>query len=57
MLPLGSEAANVAGTDVGVRTTACGRVLPWLTTVTTVGEISVPDRFDVVATVSPVDSG
>ena len=45
------------GTVVAVMTTGGGSGLPLLTTVTTVGVISVIERLDVVITVSPVASG
>ncbi len=54
--PSGPEGAYVLGTSSGVSATAAGRGLPSLTTVTTVGVISVTERLAVVAGDSPDDS-
>jgi hypothetical protein len=47
----------VSGTVVGVSTIGAGSGLPLESTLDAVASISVMDRFDVVLTVSPLDSG
>ena len=46
----------MSGTVVGVITIGAGSALPLDTTVTVGDPISVTDRFDVVESVSPLDS-
>jgi hypothetical protein len=57
MLPPLRSGAYVSGTVLGPMTTGAGSALPCERTRTVGVPISVTDRFEVVATESPLDSG
>jgi hypothetical protein len=57
MLPPPRSGAYVSGSEVGVIISGAGSALPCDSTLVVGESISVPERFDVVETVSPLPSG